>query len=82
MKCRTFRTKLNEILEIKKSTYPTSPYTLWPPLPKRLTPTSLHRVVVAVAAVVRVKELLEPLQELEVVLELRLHQLVDLDALK
>ena len=67
---------------MKKSTYPTSSYTLGPPLPKRLTPTSLHRVVVAVAAVVRVKELLEPLQELEVVLELRLHQLVDLDALK
>ena len=67
---------------MKKSTHPASPYTLRPPLPKGLTTTSLHRVVVTVAAVVRVKELLEPLQELEVVLELRLHQLVDLDALK
>ena len=82
MECKTLRTKLNGILEMKKSAYPASSYTLWPPLPKRLTPTSLHRVVVAVAAVVRVKELLEPLQKLKVVLELGLHQLVNLDALK
>ena len=63
-------------------TYPASSYTLGSPLTQGLPSPSFHGVVVSVPAVVGVKELLEPLQELKVVLELGLHQLVNLDALK
>ena len=64
-------------------TYPaSSSYALGPPLSKSLPSPSFHGVVVAVPAVVGVKELLEPLQELKVVLELGLHQLVNLNTLK
>ena len=63
-------------------TYPAPSYTLGPPLSKRLPSPSFHGVVVPVATVVGVKELLEPLEELKVVLELCLHQLVNLNTLK
>ena len=63
-------------------TYPASSYTLGSPLTQGLPSPSFHGVVVSVPAVVGVKELLEPLQELKVVLELGLHQLVNLNTLK
>ena len=66
----------------KWKTYPSPSYTFGSALPKRLPSPSFDRVVVAVSTVVGVKELLEPLQELKVVLELCLHQLVHLNALK
>ena len=76
--------KIGSPLKITRSlTYPSSSsYTLGPPLTKRLSSPSFDGVVVPVPAVVGVKELLEPLEELKVVLELRLHQLVNLNALK
>lgn len=40
-------------------------------------PLALRRRVIVLAAVVRVKELLEPLQELKVILEATLHQFVN-----
>ena len=60
----------------------TSSDTLWPPLSELLAPPRPHRVVVTVAGVVGVEELLEPLQELKVVLELCLDQLVHLHRLE
>ena len=77
--------KIGSPLKIKRSlTYPasSSSYTLGPPLPKGLPSPSFDGIIVPVPAVVGVKELLEPLEELKVVLELRLHQLVNLNALK
>ena len=67
---------------ISNVTYPAPSYTLWPSLTQGLPSPSFHGVVVTVPAVVGVKELLEPLQELKVVLELGLHQLVNLNTLK
>ena len=54
---------------------------LRPSLSECLVAPRLHRVVVLAAGVVGVEELLEPLEELEVVLELGLHQLVHLNTL-
>ena len=47
-----------------------------------LPSASFHGVVIPVATVVCVKELLEPLEELKVVLELLFGQLVHIDCLR